>query len=262
MILEIFFIMTRDKLIREAIDRCLKEIYQYATPKVNWEDFIEQNKVYSKKYKAWERFRHLYYKEDKTKEELEEYSTYPVSNWENKSITECIGPAPYEFYYIPKSILDSICGSYINAYRLDSQQNLLDIIEILKNYCEEPIVDKYIEDYTDEYGNHHPGYRGYHHPDPLKEDIATLLRGYVEDQFFDATTVSKEIVENFYEFLDMAGGFYNWNHDLNTFNMSVYLGPSPNSNKEAVIKNWKEYRGEDIEIDDKEIEKEFYGEED
>ena len=32
----------------------------------------------------------------------------------------------------------------------------------------------------------------------------------------------------------MAGNFYNWNRDLNSFNVSVYMGPSPNSYKEAV----------------------------
>ena len=48
----------------------------------------------------------------------------------------------------------------------------------------------------------------------------------------------------------MAGEFYTWNHDLNSFNTTVYLGPSPCSNKERVIENWKIYRNEDITIDD------------
>ena len=68
--------------------------------------------------------------------------------------------------------------------------------------------------------------------------------------------------DKFFEFLDMAGNFYNWNRNLNTFNMSVYLGPSPNCNKDGVIENWKKYRGVDIEIDEKQINKEFYGEDD
>lgn len=48
----------------------------------------------------------------------------------------------------------------------------------------------------------------------------------------------------------MAGEFYNWNRDLNAFNTTVYLGPSPNSNKQDVIENWKKYRNKDIIIDD------------
>ena len=47
--------------------------------------------------------------------------------------------------------------------------------------------------------------------------------------------------EKFFEFLDMAGNFFNWNGDLNSFYMSVCLGASPNSNKQAVIDNWKKY---------------------
>ena len=32
--------------------------------------------------------------------------------------------------------------------------------------------------------------------------------------------------------------------------MNVYLGASPNSNKEKVIENWKVYRNKDISIDE------------
>ena len=39
--------------------------------------------------------------------------------------------------------------------------------------------------------------------------------------------------------------------------MSVYLGPSPNSNKEAVIENWKKYRNKDIEIDESKYNDEY-----
>ena len=59
----------------------------------------------------------------------------------------------------------------------------------------------------------------------------------------------------------MAGKFFRWDRDLNSFKMSVYLGPSPNSNKKAVIENWKKYRNKDIEINEERIIKEyFYGE--
>ena len=67
--------------------------------------------------------------------------------------------------------------------------------------------------------------------------------------------------DKFFEFLDMAGKFFRWDRDLNSFKMSVYLGPSPNSNKKAVIENWKKYRNKDIEINEERIIKEyFYGE--
>jgi len=248
--------ITRSKVLSKAVDDCMKELYSFVQPSVDWDDFIEQNRIYSKKYKVWERFNHLFNNRSiLTEKELIEYSSYPVHNWENKSITECIGPRPYEFYYLPKDIMKDICDSYVHAYRLDSQQELLDTIEILKNYCKEPIVDKYIDDYTDEYGNHHPGYRGYEHPDNLEKEIYRILPLNTDDN------IVIDIQDKFFEFLDMAGNFYNWNSELNSFNTSVYLGASPYSNKEMVIDNWKKYRNKDIEINEEQIKREYYGDE-
>ena len=241
--------MTRNDLLGEAVDKCLKELYQYVSPKVEWNDFLEENKEYSKKYKEWK-------SSDRSDNKL-----------------EAIGPAPYEFYYLPKDITKDIADSYIFAYKIDNHQNLLDIIKILKDYCNSPIVDKYIDDYTDEYGNHHPGYRGYDHPNNLEEEINTYLdlkfplmdperAEDAEDFENKLNTAAKELQDKFFEFLDMAGEFYNWNSELNSFSMSVYLGPSPNSNKNAVIKNWKEYRNKDIEINEEQIKKDYYGDND
>ena len=227
--------MTKDNVISDAIEKCLKELYTLAVPSITWEEFEKECIEYSEKYKKWESER----KEN-----------------ENKSRKEYIGPAPYEFYYLPSEIIKDICNSYVYAYELDRHQNLLDTIETLKNYCKEPVVDKYINDWTDENGLHHPGYRGYDHPDNLVKEITKILTKY--DDSMDSEQ-GEEIINKFFEFLDMAGEFYNWNRDLNTFNCSVYLGPSPNSNKEAVIENWKEYRNQDIEIDEEQIKKDYYG---
>ena len=220
--------MDRRTVLGEAINNCMKELYSLAQPSVTWDEFVQENAEFNIKYKEWDDW-----KMKKT--------SHP--EWEDKSITECIGPKPFEFYYLPKDILEDICNSYIDAYQLDSQQELLNTIQILKNYCEEPIISKYIEGENGE-----PGYRGYDHPDNLEKEIQKLIQEY------DSSDVSKEISEKccnkFFEFLDMAGKFYNWNGDLNTFNINVHLGGSPNSNKEAVIENWKKYRNKDIEIDD------------
>lgn len=231
--------MTKDNVISDAIEKCLKELYTLAVPSVTWEEFEKECIEYSEKYKKWEF-------ERKESKELE-----------NKSRKECIGPAPYEFYYLPSEIIKDICNSYVYAYELDRHQNLLDTIETLKNYCKEPVVDKYVNDWTDETGFHHPGYRDYDHPDNLVKEITKILTKY--DDSMDSEQ-GEEIVNKFFEFLDMAGEFFNWNRDLNTFNCSVYLGPSPNSNKEAVIENWKEYRNQDIEINEEQIKKDYYGE--
>ena len=166
------------------------------------------------------------------------------------SITECIGPKPFEYYFLPREILKEICDNYVYAYNIDSQQQLLDIIAILKDYCKEPIIDKWIEG-----ENGDPGHRGYDHPDNLGKQLTDLI----PDSGFDKSAIVESVQNKFFEFLDLAGKFYNWNRDLNSFNMSVYLGASPNSNKEAVIENWKKYKGIDIEIDEEKMKKEYYG---
>ena len=235
--------INRDDVLSKAVDDCLEELYTLVVPKVTWEEFKEECKIYSEKYKKWE------------------------SEKSDKSKKECIGPAPYEFYYLPREIMKDICDSYVDVYKIDSQQELLDTINILKDYCKCPIVDKYIDDWTDETGFHHPGYRSYDHPDNLEREIFSILKensNYWKSAIGEAnpSDLSKELQNKFFEFLDMAGKFYNWNRDLNSFNISVYLGPSPNSNKEAVIENWKKYRNQDIIIDEEQIKKDYYGEED
>lgn len=220
--------MTRNKVLEMASLACLKELYSKVQPAVTWEDFTGQNKMYSNQYKLWEKTKDL------------------DPNYIGKTRLECIGPAPYEFYYLPRDVMSEICDSYVHAYKINNQQELLDTIKTLKNYCKKPIVDKYINDWTDETGFHHPGYRSYDHPDNLKKQLIDLI----PDSGFDKSAIAESVQSKFFEFLDMAGNFYNWNGDLNAFNTAVYLGPSPCSNKETVIKNWKLYRNKDILIDD------------
>lgn len=247
--------ISRDDVLRDAVDKCMKELYSLVTPSVKWDDFVEQNKIYSKLYKEWEEFRLDFINKEKNPKKWEETKgKYKNLEWEGKSFIDCIGPRPYEFYYLPKEIMNDVCNYYIEAYRLDSQQELLNTIEILKHYCREPIVDKYIDGKNGE-----PGHRGYDHPDNLEKEIKDLLKAYCDDSECDFSYVVNEIVNKFFEFLDMAGNFYNWNGELNSFNTSVYLGASPNSNKEAVIKNWKKYKNKDITIDEEQIKKDYYG---
>jgi hypothetical protein len=221
---------TRDEVLSQAAEECLKDFYNYAFPKVSWEDFLKENQEYTKKYNEWEKL-------------------------ENRPpIKEFCGPRPYEFYYLPSDIIKDIALSYVNVYRMDHQQELLDTIKILKDYCKKPIVDKYIDDWTDETGLHHPGYKSYDHPDNLEKELIEIC----EQHSHEPVNMAKEIQNKFFEFLDMAGNFFNWNRDLNSFNTTVYLGPSPNSNKQAVIDNWKQYRNKDIEINEKQIKEDYY----
>jgi len=248
--------INRDDVLSKAVDDCLKELYTLVVPKITWEEFKKECKNYSNRFQTWENFRRAQIKKDEFPQEWE-HQKIVHPNWENKSITECIGPRPYEFYFLPREIMKDICDSYVHAYKIDNQQELLDTIETLKNYCKEPIVDKYIDDWTDETGFHHPGYRSYDHPDNLEKQLTDLI----PDSGFDKSAIAESVQNKFFEFLDMAGNFFNWNRDLNSFNISVYMGPSPHTNKETVIKNWKEYRNQDIEINEEQIKKDYYGEE-
>ena len=253
--------INRDNVLSKAVDECFEELYTLVVPKITWEEFKEECKIYSNKYKAWEEYKRLFIKretENLSEEELKRFSVFPI-NWENKSITECIGPSPYEFYFLPKEIMKDICDSYVHAYKIDNQQELLDTIETLKNYCKEPIVDKYIDDWTDETGFHHPGYKSYDHPDNLEKEIFKIIDDNIP-LYQPPIKLVSELQNKFFEFLDMAGNFFNWNRDLNSFNITVYGGPSPNTNKEDVIENWKKYRNQDIEIDEEQIKKDYYGE--
>lgn len=202
--------MTRNDVLNIAVENCLKEAYSWALPAITWEDFVTE----CKNYKA-----------------------------------ESNLPKPYEFYYLPYDIFKDIQDSYVYAFNLDSQQQFLETIITLKSYCMKPIVDKYIKEYTDEYG-YHPGYRGYEHPDNLETELFKLT---------NSKEKAEEIRNLFFKFLDMAGKFYNRNYSLNSFKMSVCLGVSPSTNKQTVIKNWKKYRNTDIEIDENKLKKEYYG---
>ena len=216
--------ITRHDVLADAINKCIRELYSLAQPEVNYDDFIEENKIYLEKEK--------------------EYYSLPKDN--RPSYREYMGPKPYEFYYLPREIFKEIADSYVEAYKLDGKQELLDTIQILKKYCEEPIVDKWIEGNDDE-----PGYKGYEHPDNLEKEIEKILFGRMSEEPGEYREESAKILQDkFFEFLDMAGDFYNWSGYLNTFNTHIYLGGTPSSNKESVIENWKKYRNIDIEIDE------------
>ena len=227
--------LTRRDLLCKAVDDCMKEIYRHVQPSVEWDEFINQNQEYLKKEKEWDGLD----RDNRPKKK------------------DYCGPAPYEFYYIPNWVMKEITDSYVSAYKIDNHKELVDIIDILKNYFDTPTVDKYVDDYTDEYGNHHPGYRSYDNPDNIMTEIRKILSQACTEESVDV--ISKQLYDKIFCFFDMAAKFFSWNAELNSFNCSVYLGCSPNSNKEAVIKNWKEYKGIDIDIDDEMYKTEEYG---
>ncbi len=175
--------LTRRDVLCEAAEKCMKTLYELAQPKVEWEDFVQQNKEYKD------------------------------------------GPRPYEFYYLPKEVFKEVVEMYQSAYRIPPE--IKDDIETLTRYFENPIRDKWIERNGNE-----PGYRGYEHFTPLKE------------------VIGEDNLNKVLEYMKEASEFFKWDGDLQSFNMTVYLGASPCSNKETVIENWEKYKGINITIDE------------
>lgn len=97
--------ITRDEVLTKACTDCLKDLYKQVQPSVNWDNFMQENKEYALKYKEWNDWK---------------IKKIPHPEWENKSITECIGPRPFEFYYLPKEVMKEITDSYVRAYKIDS----------------------------------------------------------------------------------------------------------------------------------------------
>ena len=173
--------ISRDEVISEAVDKCLDLMFRASYPSITFEEYKEQHKK--------------------------------LTNEERRSAQL------YNSHYLPWKIYDAIKNDFVEAYELESQ--LPTIIDILKGYFKEPIVDKWIEG-KDE---NDPGHRGYAHPEPMSEET------YKEAE----------------KFLDMANDFYNWNRDLTTFyfNVSNY---SPCSNRETVEKWWHEHGDPDFKL--------------
>ena len=213
--------ITRSDVLEKASIDCLKELYSKVQPSVDWDDFVQQNKDYSIKYEQWKQM-------------------------ENRPpIEEFCGPRPYEFYFLPKQVMKEIADSYVRAYGIDQHAELLDIIEILKGYLNKPIEEAYVKESDGETR------RGFAHPLPIQKWIAGILKGYYDgSECGDHSTVAKELCEEFFHYMDKAGKFFSWNYDINAFNTTVYLGPSPSSNKEKVIENWKKYRDTKVIIDE------------
>ena len=174
-------VISHDELIERAIDDCLDLMFRASYPSITFKEYKEQHAKM-------------------TKEERDKANLYCA-------------------HYLPWKAYEAIKEDFVEAYQMKSQ--LPDIIEILKGYFKEPIVDKWIEGKNE----NDPGHRGYDHPEPMDEETYK--------------TVEK--------FMDMANGFYNWNRDLNAFYFNV-SNFSPCSNRETVERWWHEHGDPDFKL--------------
>ena len=187
----------RQDIIKKAIDDCYNEMYKWAQPSINLEEYIKNP-------------------------ELRKES-------ENDKF--------YTRYYLSRENMKYIVEGFIQAYHIGKDWN--DNIDLLINYItsKDSVREKYI---AGENGS--PGYVGFEH-------ISTLQ---------DITNDSEKVLD----LIRTCKQFYRKDPELNSFNMSVYLGASPYSNKEQVEEYWRNHGIPDFKIIDFNVDNIVYGEED
>jgi hypothetical protein len=167
---------SRDDVLSEAVDNCLDAMYRASYPSIS----LEELKAEAKKI------------DPKKRDEAKLFNRH----------------------YLPSNIHTAILEDFAEAYELKSKLPL--IIDVLKDYFKEPIVDKWIEgkDETD------PGHRGYEHPEAMPEEHRVVAEKY----------------------MDMANEFFCWNRDLNCLYFNV-CNVSPCSNRKTV-EEWYHTHGD------------------
>lgn len=174
---------SRDDVLREAIDNCLDAMYRASYPSITLEELKEEAKKIDPKKRDNARL--------------------------------------FDRHYLPQRIHTAILEDFADAYELKS--HLPTIIDVLKGYFKDPLVDKWIEGVNE----HDPGHRGYEHPEPMPEEHRVVAEKY----------------------MDMANDFFNWNRDLNCLYFNV-CNVSPCSNRETVEKWYHENGQPDFKIPD------------
>lgn len=135
----------------------------------------------------------------------------------------------YKRYYISRENMKYIVEMFMEAYGVGNKWN--EHIELLIGYITNKDSKKVVyKDFRREY-----------------ENITPLQ---------DITNDSEEILK----LINTCKDFYNRDSEKEVFNFSIYLGPSPNSNKEEVEKYWQEHGIPDFKITDYSIDNIIYDE--
>jgi hypothetical protein len=168
----------------------------------------------------------------------------------------------YERHYISDDEMKYIVNKYLEAYRLKEEWK--EDIEIVERYLTEGgLKDAYIPEKIDEDGFKHPGYRSAEKVPPLKDQIYNCLFEYTDAD--DAKNITDKIFNIVMDNISNCKNFYKFDRDEQKFSFNIYLGASPTSNKETVIKWWKDNYNVDIEIEERNPlllwEMDYYGDE-
>ena len=142
----------------------------------------------------------------------------------------------YTRYYLSSDNIKYIVETYIKAYHIG--RDWKDNIDLLLNYItsKDSVKDKYIPG-----KDGFPGHRGYEPIIPLQ----------------DITEDSEKVID----LINTCKDFYSRDFELEGFNMAIYLGASPYSNKEKVEEYWRTHGRPDFTIKDFDIDRIIYSEE-
>lgn len=154
----------------------------------------------------------------------------------------------YERHYLSYDEFIYIRDKYKKAYNI--KRTWVPHLDFLEDLLRDGgLKDKYNPDWTDEQGNHHPGYRSAENVKPLKEQISDIMREFDCSEI--AQEVGREIYDKVMDTIENYKDFYRFDREEEQFDVSISLGASPSSNAESVKKWWKENHNEDIEIEER-----------
>lgn len=167
--------LDRQKILDEAYERCMEEMYLKSQPSVSYKQLIQD------------------FKDGK----IEDSPKNPI----------------YNRYYLSQEEFIYIRDKYIKAYNIEEKWT--SNIEILEKYLTEGgTKDKWVPKRIDEDGFEHPGYRGYESVHPIKKQITEFLMHNINGEYVELGDKITEIVmdnirccKNFYKFDREHSGF-------------------------------------------------------
>ena len=164
----------------------------------------------------------------------------------------------YEWHYLSQQEYEYIVDKYVYAYGMTKKWD--DYINTVAEYFNNGATkDKWIEEHTDEYGDWHPGYRGYEKLDDFAKVVEDTLNANQDKSAKELGDAIKALV---LQRIDTCKNFYRFDREEGDFKASVALGASPTSNPETVKKYWKE-KGVELEIVERDPdtlwERDYYG---
>lgn len=202
--------INRDTIISRAIHECMTEMYRKAQPSVDYDQLL--------------------------------------ADFRSGKITEDPknGDHIYDRYYLSSEEFSYILDKYVKAYNIEGKWRRY--IEILEEYVTNGgSKDVYVNEYTDENGNWHPGHRDYEKVLPVKKQIEKYFKLVLGEDNPDISIYTDDVTEIVNNIITDCKEFYAFEREESSFRCGISLGASPSSNAERVKEYWKK-QGIDIEI--------------